>query len=544
MARVYNGLTSESLDYMAMNAIPLKKDVIPNGNTFPKNLHWISMNGPDDPIAFDVVRLMYNQEENNSLTNETVVPGRYQRYFKWQDSSMLAARMVNGEDFRSQYEQDRREARNLNYDYIPQKAVFAPDLIYKDIPYPIRSGYYFNPAGRYEFTIETTIYKDSNDRTQEHEDLVNAMIRAFRYESDMVYIDPLSEAAVSINGTYVEKMGTTYGPVTNKSANNIGINDYTEFLGTDFFDVFIKPDPINVVEVHHSGYPSYIVGSGYDAIALEQSAHESFRRNMEGYTGSGTSENRYTYKYAEFVERNVKIYEVKEKTTVTITINPDNNRVYTHPQMKNGQYYIRAYIGEVDLYAPTYGQLSNINKDGGRFTLDDLEIDVIGSRTDVSVSGRIKSYNPDKSIFIQLYKQYSDDVYTTTIDSDTGSGQAEQEFRFAGVAPGIYDLVIAKDVHTKFTVKDVAVGNEDLDFTLDKRPEVQLMTLRCGDINGDGLINDADLTILWRAGNYNKKAVEAENSRCDLNGDGLINDADLTILWLAYNYNRGAIIID
>ena len=82
-----------------------------------------------------------------------------------------------------------------------------------------------------------------------------------------------------------------------------------------------------------------------------------------------------------------------------------------------------------------------------------------------------------------------------------------------------------------------------LGITKDDRPEVQLMTLRCGYISGDGLINDADLTILWRTGNYNKKADEADNPWCDLNGDGLINDADLTILWRAYNYNRGAIVI-
>ncbi|MCL1874517.1 MAG: dockerin type I domain-containing protein, partial [Clostridiales bacterium] len=104
--------------------------------------------------------------------------------------------------------------------------------------------------------------------------------------------------------------------------------------------------------------------------------------------------------------------------------------------------------------------------------------------------------------------------------------------------------VVKKDAHAKLTVTDVIVENEDLDLTKDYRPEIRLMFLRCGDINGDGLINDADLTILWRAGNYNKKTEEADNPWCDLNGDGLINDADLTILWLAYNYNRGAIDIE
>ncbi|MDR2712429.1 MAG: dockerin type I domain-containing protein [Clostridiales bacterium] len=161
----------------------------------------------------------------------------------------------------------------------------------------------------------------------------------------------------------------------------------------------------------------------------------------------------------------------------------------------------------------------------------------------VNVSGKVKSYYLNKQTTIQLIKD-EEPVYTTMSRDEEGYGLKEQVFTFEGVAPDTYDLVVTKDVHTKFTVKDVIVGEEDLDLTLDDRTEIQIITLRCGDINGDGLINDADLTILWRAGNYNKKAGEADNPWCDLNGDGLINDADLTILWLAYNYNRGAVVFD
>ena len=160
----------------------------------------------------------------------------------------------------------------------------------------------------------------------------------------------------------------------------------------------------------------------------------------------------------------------------------------------------------------------------------------------VGLSGMIRSYDPKKPTTVCL-RQGATDVYTTTVADPSGWGQAEQRFSFKDVAPGTYSLVITKDLHTKFIIETVIVGGEDLDLSKDSRPEVAMMTLRCGDINGDGLINDADLTVLWRVGNYNKRVGVAENPGCDLNGDGLINDADLTILWLAYNYNRGAIII-
>ena len=161
----------------------------------------------------------------------------------------------------------------------------------------------------------------------------------------------------------------------------------------------------------------------------------------------------------------------------------------------------------------------------------------------VSVSGRIISYNPNNPITIQLIDHDGSAVYTEIIDAERDYSRIEQDFCFKGIEPGSYSLVIKKAAHTKFTVQNVVVGNENVDLTKDNRPEVRVMTLRCGDISSDGLINDADLTILWRAGNYNKKATEADDPLCDLNGDGLINDADLTILWLAYNYNRGAIVI-
>ena len=69
------------------------------------------------------------------------------------------------------------------------------------------------------------------------------------------------------------------------------------------------------------------------------------------------------------------------------------------------------------------------------------------------------------------------------------------------------------------------------------------MELRCGDVNGDNMINSADLAVLWMEANFNKGAAQAAEPLCDLDGDGMVNSADLAILWMEANFNKGAVSI-
>ena len=160
-----------------------------------------------------------------------------------------------------------------------------------------------------------------------------------------------------------------------------------------------------------------------------------------------------------------------------------------------------------------------------------------------SVTGTIKSYNPSNATTITLIRSSDGKTYTASIASEADSGQKTQDFIIDDVESGTYTLVITKDAHTKFTVQSIIVGDNNVDLTEDARPEVRLMTLRCGDLNGDGLIDDRDLTILWLTANYFRNTSQAANPLCDFNGDGVIDDRDLTILWLTYNYFRGEVVI-
>jgi hypothetical protein len=92
--------------------------------------------------------------------------------------------------------------------------------------------------------------------------------------------------------------------------------------------------------------------------------------------------------------------------------------------------------------------------------------------------------------------------------------------------------------------RNIKVGQEDVNLKNYPNDKVKLMTLRCGDINGDGEIDQADLNILWQLSNYNKRISAGADSRCDLNGDVEVNQIELNILWLPSNYNLGAVEID
>jgi hypothetical protein len=160
-----------------------------------------------------------------------------------------------------------------------------------------------------------------------------------------------------------------------------------------------------------------------------------------------------------------------------------------------------------------------------------------------TVTGLVRTYNPANPTTLKLM-QGNAVMYTTTIPATTGFGQVTQPFTFAGVAPGRYDLAITKPAHTSFTVQGiVVVSNTNLDLTKDSREAVRCMTLLCGDINGDNMINSADVAVLWQASNYNKSAGSAANKLCDLDGDGMVNNVDLSILWRAGNYNKGAVVV-
>ena len=155
----------------------------------------------------------------------------------------------------------------------------------------------------------------------------------------------------------------------------------------------------------------------------------------------------------------------------------------------------------------------------------------------VTVSGRVKSYNPGNAITIQL-KQGAEVKYTTTIAAESGSGQVTQDFSFSTVAAGTYDLVITKGGHLTYTVAGVVVGSSDLDLTTNSKDYISTMTLLAGDVNMDGKVNESDVSVIRYSSNINKLISEAANKLTDVNGDGKVNESDVSVVRYSTHINK------
>ena len=215
--------------------------------------------------------------------------------------------------------------------------------------------------------------------------------------------------------------------------------------------------------------------------------------------------------------------------------------VFVHP--KEGHQFAKATEKTRTFWVNGQKAKGSCNTDGSQAQVDyTFTFPAAEAGAGVAVSGKVTSYNPNNPTTVEL-RQGGAVKYTATIAVAAGSGQMTQNFTLAGVLPGTYDLVVTKSAHLKYTVKNVTVGNAPLDLTVHGNAAIQNITLPAGDVNGDGIINEDDLNIIWLPTNYLKNADNSGvNALADVNGDGIINEDDLNIVWLPAHYLKASAI--
>ena len=75
------------------------------------------------------------------------------------------------------------------------------------------------------------------------------------------------------------------------------------------------------------------------------------------------------------------IYKITKTSTITIVVNPDNASLYTHANMPNGTYSIKAWFDEVDMKKGNHAYKS-LNTLEGVADLDSIQVTVVGSMFD------------------------------------------------------------------------------------------------------------------------------------------------------------------
>lgn len=283
------------------------------------------------PIPFDVVRWMTHRDESDNESNWEPVDGQFERTFIGQSTGTLTWKAEMSQ--KDGYAADRANAASgkTGQSYY-KNAVFATDKPLQSIAYPIKSGYYFNPIGEYTCTIKTAQYKDSDDDTDEHAELVEQVKAAFRYSSDLQYIDGSKSVFKLAEVSQDQPKGI------------LKIEDEFDKTATELKTTKQRDGTVDKL----------------------------LREVMEGYAESGTEDSNKTYKYLERTDK--AIYLVEETTVVTFKISvPQGNRLYTHVNMPNGEYGIRIWQEPI-----TVTSASNF-KIGKSPMFDGLKVTVRGS---------------------------------------------------------------------------------------------------------------------------------------------------------------------
>jgi hypothetical protein len=160
--------------------------------------------------------------------------------------------------------------------------------------------------------------------------------------------------------------------------------------------------------------------------------------------------------------------------------------------------------------------MNNITSIWGQFAFADVPMTIITYH----ITGAVLYQDSPISATISLYNNQGTLItYTDTADDGAYALSAPATAEDEG-----YTLVVTKPGYLSYTIKNLILTN-GLDIeTIDIR---QL----AGDVNGDGIVNAVDLTLLLSEFNRSPPTITA----ADIDGNGIVNAADLTYLLAGFN---------
>lgn len=170
------------------------------------------------------------------------------------------------------------------------------------------------------------------------------------------------------------------------------------------------------------------------------------------------------------------------------------------------------------------GYYQGYDYDGGEWIDIGFEF-TTNLNNEIKIVGTVNAYNPKNDIEITAFGTggaYTGEIKERIIYPD---GRITYTYEISVKEEGAYNILIQKSAHLTYSAQTTVPENTD-------EHSVGMVTLICGDINGDEYIKYPDRAELIRF--LNRQKAWTENAplfnKADLNGDELVNLFDLSIL--------------
>ena len=240
---------------------------------------------------------------------------------------------------------------------------------------------------------------------------------------------------------------------------------------------------------------------GYDGVV--QSGTEAF----EAFYDETTGEYCYVFDCTEWQIFAPNAYEVAVRTTAEAT-------------MSSGT-VIELYSGlQETVFKIAYGNNQDTDGDGKADSNIDTDNDGTIDETAIviTLTGTVAySGKADVAPTFTFTDSEGRELTDVTVEVEDGAFTVKISFS-SGISDAGYTLVVTKAAHTSYTLTDIHLSANTTDVALGD------LKLYVGDVNGDGIINSADVNDVRRTitdSDADKRTL------CDVNGDGTVNSADV-----------------
>ena len=146
------------------------------------------------------------------------------------------------------------------------------------------------------------------------------------------------------------------------------------------------------------------------------------------------------------------------------------------------------------------------------------------------LSGKIDTSRLYADVRVSLYKG---DTLVASVEVKKDSDGA---FTFSDVDEGRYTIKLETAMGISFEIKAIdVIADDTTDLTTGKNEDIALIEIKLGDVDGNNVVNVDDVGVMLLAENFG-----SSNAAYDINCDGTVDFADLSIVLAAANYGAQA----